>query len=631
MIMLQVLREKAQGILAWVIVLCIAATFIFFGLGDYFSSGRSSNIAAKVDGESIKWQSVEVLAERFARQYQGQADEKTLQEQALRMLIQRTALLAAAKKQGFRIGEEQVARHLMQIPIFQEKGQFSKEKYLKLLSEAAYSDQNFRHELSQGALVEQWEQGIMKTSFLTLTELKNLVALFDQKRDFGYAVIPFSEYTKGISVPENDINTYYEKHAANFVLPETVAMEYVTLSLDELAKSIQPDKAAIAAFYQEHQSAYTLPERVHVRHILIEARKDDEALDKAAKQKIEAIAKTLKQGGDFAKIAKESSDDPGSAKEGGDLGWFGRGQMVPEFETAAFAMQKKNSISEPIRTQFGYHLIQLVEHQEAKARALADVEPLVEEQLKREKAEALFVVQSEKLTKLALAAKDSLVPLVKQLGLKQQETKAFGRAGGDGIASNPSVLKAAFSELVLKGENSAPLALNDGEIVVLHLKKHTPARQESLSEAKDKIRVLLANQYAQNAVKKMGEKMVQSIRDGEKPVEVAKQQTLNWQQKTNVGRSDANIDRQIVLMAFSLEKAKEAKDSFVRGVMLPNGDYLVIALNAIMPGDWSRLEPEIQNTYRKGLESAMGQWEYSLYMSQTLQGAAITIASSKHE
>jgi len=622
--MLQLLREKAQGFLAWVVVLCIAATFIFFGLGDYFSTSGSSQIAAKVNGEKIRRETVDILSERLARQYEGRIDEKNLQRQVLNTLIQRTALLLAAKKQGFQVGDTQVAELMIQIPAFQENGQFSKEKYLKTLAQASYTDNAFRHELAQDVLMGQWEQGIIQTSFATKAELNSLVALLDQKRDFGFLVIPADQYTKGISVSLDEINAYYEKNRSLLVAPETVALEYVTLSLKALAQTIKPTPDEIAAYYQEHQTAYTLPERVHARHILILAPENDPAADLAAKEKIEAIAKTLKQGGNFTTIAKTASEDPGSAAQGGDLGWFVRGQMVPEFEKAAFAMHKPNSISEPVRTSFGYHLIQVVEYKDSAVRALTEVKSLVEGQIQNEKAELLFAEQSEKMSKLALQQKNSLKPLSDALGIKLEETKAFGRAGGDGVASNAAVIQAAFSGAVLTGENSSLIPLAEGEVVMIRVKQHQPAKQESLEEAKDNIRQILMAEGSRAKAKTVGEKMVQSIRDGKKPADLAKQNTLTWISKTNMGRSAPEIDRQVLLMAFSLgpiEKASVAVNA--QGFSLQNGDYGVIALNKIIPGEWATLEPDIQKTYQEGLQGAGGQWEYGLYVNQVLRDSNV--------
>jgi peptidyl-prolyl cis-trans isomerase D len=628
--MLQLLRERAQGFLAWVVVLCIAVTFIFFGLGDYFSTSGSSQIAAKVDGEKILWQTVDVLSERLARQYEGRVDEKTLQQQILNTLVQRTALLLAAKKQGFRVGDTQIADLLIQIPAFQENGQFSKEKYLTTLAQASYTDNGFRHELAQDVLMGQWEQGVMQTSFATKAELNSMLALLDQKRNFGYLVIPANYYQKEISVSPDEISAYYEKNRSLFVAPETVALEYVTLSLKALAQTIKPTSDEIAAYYQEHQTAYTLPERVHARHILILAAENDPAADLAAKKKIDAILKTLKQGGDFAAIAKVSSEDPGSAAQGGDLGWFVRGQMVPEFENAAFAMHKPNSISEPIRTSFGYHLIQVVEHKDSAVRPLADVKSLVAGQIQNEKAELLFAEQSEKMATLALQEKNSLGPLVAALGVKLEETKAFGRPGGEGIASNAAVIQAAFSGAVLIGENSSLIPLSEGEVVVVRVKKHQPAKQESLEEAKDNIRQLLVAEGSSTKAKAVGQKIVQAIRDGGKSADLAKQNTLVWTSKTNVGRSTQDIDRQVLLMAFSLGPVeKTATAASTKGFSLQNGDYVVIALNKIILGEWSTLEPDVQKTYQQGLQGAGGQWEYGLYVNQVLRDSNVKIM--KHE
>lgn len=622
--MLQTLREKAQGIVTWVVVLAIAAAFAFFGLSDYFSLGGGQGFAAKVNGEKISWAYIDKYYEKVAQQYGSEVDPQALKDQILMAMIKRAAWLKAAKALGFRVGDEQIAALLVQIPAFQVDGKFSKEQYMKVLADASYTDASFRQELSQDVLLGQLEQGLAQSNFIMPNEFNSAVALLDQKRDFGYMLIPAQKYQQDIQISAEKIQSYYEDHKASFIKPEQVSLEYVALDFQDLVNSIKPSKPEILAYYEKHTALYALPERVHARHILVGAPQEDAALEKKAKGKIEGVLVKLKKGEDFAKLAKMVSEDPGSAEKGGDLGWFMRGQMVPEFEKAAFEL-KAGAISEPVRTQFGYHIIQLVEHKDAEQRPFVEVQNLVEEQVKRERAEAIFAQQSELFAKLAFEENSGFASIVEQLGLKIKQTEPFSREGGQGIANNPEVLQAAFSEELLQhGRNSTPIKLSETATAVVRIKKHYPAEQQSLAQVEKKIQQLLALDKAKKQIKEIGEKAVLEIRNGSSPVQIAKQSKLEWVVKSNIQRMASDVDRQITMAAFQMPDS-EPKSQNVKGFVLPSGDYLVLMLNKIKLGNVAKLDAQTQQSYRQGLTDVSSQLEYALYVNQALRDAKIEI------
>lgn len=624
--MLQILRAKAQGAIAWIIVLFVGVAFAFFGLGDYFLQRGDNSTAAKIGDQKISWQSVDNIYKKVSPQYGNQVEPKILKNQILTQLIRRLALIKEVKTLGFRVGDEQVAELLVSIPAFHVDGQFSKEQYLKTLAEANYTEVGFRQELGQDLLLGQLEQGINQSSFITPMELKNIVSLVDQKRDFGYMILSANKYKKDIKISEDQIKSYYDQHKASLLKPEQIVLEYVELSLSKLAEKLKPSQEEVLAFYEAHQAAFTAPERVHARHILISAPKGDAALDAKAKAKIASILAELKQGADFSTIAKSASTDVGSAKNGGDLGWFVRGQMVPEFEKVAFELTKPGSVGGPVQTQFGYHLIQLVEHKNTEVRPLNAVKALAEAQLKREKAEALFAEKAETLVKLGFE-QSTLDPIAKQLGLKKEESVPFGRDGGPGIASNPEVVKVAFSETFLKEKhNSEPIKMSDDATVIIRVKDHQLAVQETLVQAHTKIVDRLIVEGARERAKSIGEEILKKIQKGEKPIDLARQQALNWTAKSKVIRSAADPNRDIVVAAFQIpEQNTQSEKPLLNGFSLPNGDYLVLALNKVVDGDWSTLSSDVQASYRQGLTEFSSQLEYALYASQVSQAAKVKL------
>lgn len=635
--MLQNLHEKSRGLITWFIVIFIVGAFAFFGLTEYFSFGKSQTVAAKVNGEKISWHAVDLMYDRLSRQYGNQVDAATLKDQIRMGLVQRAALMSNAKTLGFRVGDEQVAKALVQIPAFQENGKFSKDRYLKILQEASYTDVGFRQELAHDILLGQLEQGLTSSSFTMPIELKKTVALLDQKRDIGYFVIPAKSFEKGITVSTDDAKKYYDNQKTQFIKPEQISLQYVELSLDDLAKQISVTEQDVLAYYKEHQESYSAPERVRARHILLDSNKNDPAAHKKAKEKAEnLLAQIKKDAGVFPKLAKENSIDTGSAAKGGDLGWFTRGQMIPEFEKAAFALKKPGEVSSIIETKFGYHIIQLVEHKNAEVRSLAETKPMVTEHLKREKAQELFAKKAEQLAKISFEQNNTLAPIAEQLGLKIQETPMFSKntaSNSKGIESRPEVLNVAFTEALIKeGHNSELIRLSENTSVIIRVKSHQDAKQQTFEEVEKEIQGKLALQRAREKAKTFGETIVKRLLNNEKPTEIAKQEKLEWKSYTNIVRMQQapELDRTIVLSAFQIPSEDiTATKPGVKGFVLPNGEYAVLAVLKLKEGDLNSVDTGTRKAYLQSLTDVSAQLEFALYANQVLKKTKVEITQQE--
>lgn len=631
--MLEKLRQRAEGLLSWGIVLLIGLSFALWGVTDYFGGNRSRAIAAKVNGEKISWQQVDAMLDRMSRQFANSpVDEAALKEQVRMALIQRTALLAAAQTLGFRVGDEQVAETLLKIPSFQVEGKFSKDRYLEVLNKAAYTDVSFRQELARDVLLSQLEQGLIQSSFVLPNEAIRLASLTDERRNFKYLVLPLQKYQAGIKVSKQDLQSHYDSHASQYVIPEQVSVEYVELSLEQLAKQQVVSEAALKSFYEEHQASYSAPERVRARHILIPFAASAKGSEEQASNKAQDLLKKIKEGADFAALAKTESVDTGSAKNGGDLGWFTRGQMVPEFEKAVFSLNKANELVGPVRTQYGYHLIQLIERKPAETRPFKEVRALVLEQVQREKAYALFAELSEKMAKLAFE-NPSLEPIAKALGLKIQETPLFSQSSSSDpnsaslLLKQPAVVEAAFSEPVLKQKNNSEL-LQIGEFnnIVLHVKKHQLAVQQTLEQVSKKIEQELIAERAKEKATEVANSLQKKLRAGEiTPAALATQLNLPWVTKTNIARTSKEIDKAILAAAFQLPHRLEENKSAVKTFSLANGDRVLLMLDKVIAGDTNKTDENTWKAYQQGMIEMGAQLEFALYANRVLNEAKIEI------
>lgn len=258
--MLENLNRKVRGLLSFAIIALIGLAFLMFGMSDYFSGSSQSDIAAKVDGEKISWNAVDTLLARLRRQFgEAPVDEATIRAQLRLSLVQKAALLAKAKSLGFRVGDVQIADTLLQIPVFQHEGKFSKERYLEVLGKAGYTDEGFREELAQNVLMAQLEQGLARSSFSSSLELERMVGLLHQKRDFGYSIIPQSKFKDIPSISAEELKSYFEGHQSQFVLSEQVSIEYVELSLDNILaaeKSSTIPEEELKTYYKDHLQSF---------------------------------------------------------------------------------------------------------------------------------------------------------------------------------------------------------------------------------------------------------------------------------------------------------------------------------------------------------------------------------------
>jgi len=644
--MLQIIREKAQGIVAWVIVVVIGSIFIIGALGDFFASNKGNTVAAVVNGEKITWDAVEKFYERL-RQEQGELvsnshskeAEKRLRNEARQELIKRQAMVSGSIHQGFRISDAQVLQVLTKdIPAFQVDGKFSEDKYTEVLSQAYYNfsahkgstafKRAFEKDLQQGMLLGQLQQAILYTSFSLPSEIKQLIKLLEQKRDFGYFVLSVGNFKKALHPTVSELEAYYNANVDQFRVPERVKLEYVKLSLKPLMEAVSVKQDALQLFYKEHPALYTSPEKVNARHILLNWPKDGSGDDKKAiTAKAQNILTELKNGASFAEIAKKESQDSGSAQEGGELGFFEKGDMIKEFEQAAFALKEPGEISSLVETKYGIHVIQLIEHKNKNVKPFEEVKQIVEEQYRRSQAEPILAEQSEELAKLAFENPHNLQSIVERLGLQIEETESFDRYGNEGITRNPAVIKAAFSdEVLVHKHNSELIPLNSESYAVVRLKQYKPAIIPTFDKVEVKVKEHYINLTALEKCKEQAEMLLERVEKGEKSEALAKEFNAEWKVEKAIARTNQHINPKILQAAFTLKRPPEVNKPSATVVDLPTGDYAILTLLKIKEGVISEVEPAALDAYKQSLTNVKGELEYYLYANDLFKTAKIKLA-----
>lgn len=609
--MLQNIRDNSQGWIAKTIIGLIIALLALTGVEAIFTGGGNTQNAAKVNGEAISQNELNQAVEMQRRQLLQQLgqdfdasllDENLLRQSALKGLIERSLLMQGAADAKFTFSQPALDQVIVQTPEFQVDGRFNAERFDQVIRQLGYTRMQFRQMLEQEMLIGQLRAGLAGSGFVTDEEVDAFARLEKQTRDFATRTLKVD--SSSVQVSDDDIKAYYDAQMAQFMSPEQVVLEYVELKKEAFFSQVEVSEEELKNAYEAEIA--NLAEQRQAAHILIEVGGD--LSDDQAKARIEEVQKRLQQGEDFATLAKEFSQDPGSAEEGGDLGYAGKGVYDPAFEDALYAL-KENQVSAPVRSEFGWHLIKLLGVQAPEVPSFASLKEKLERDLKSQRVEQRFVEATKQLEDAAFESSDLAQP-AQELGLEVQTSPAFGRDGSAGLASNRQVLQAAFSQEVLEdGSNSGAIELDPSTLVVIRVKEHRKPEQLSLEQVADSIREQLTQSRASEAAKAAGEALISELRDGK-----AQSEGEDWQVVEAATRNQDGVDPAVLQTLFRMPKPVEGTPEFA-GVTLSNGDFVAIRLNGVSEPEGAVAEDE-KAMYRRFLASRSGQQDFAAFRRQ---------------
>lgn len=614
--MLQNIRDNSQGWIAKTIIGVIVVLMALTGFDAIIQSTSNSQNAADVNGEKITQSSLNAavdmqrrqLIQQFGKDFDASLlDDKLLRQASLDSLIDRTLLLQGAKEAGMGFSDASLDQLILQTPAFQVDGKFNAARFDQILQQQGMSRMEFRERLKQDVLVSQLQASLAASNFVTDAELENFVRLDKQTRDFASQTIHID--TKSIDISDDELKAYYDEHKDQYMSPEQVVVEYVELRKESFFAQAEASDEELQALYQKEIA--NLAEQRRAAHILLEV--NDKLSDEQAKAKLAEVAERLKQGEDFAKLAEEVSQDPGSASNGGDLGFAGPGVYDPEFEKSLYAL-KKDEVSAPVRSSFGWHLIKLLDVQAPEVPSFDSLKAKLEREVKAQQVEQRFVEAAKELEEASFEASDLAQP-AQELGLQVQTSGAFGREGGEGVAANRQIVQAAFSPEVLEdGANSGAIELDPDTTLVLRVKEHKKPTLLPLEEVSAGIRDTLSRKKASEAAKAEGEALLVQLRDGGASGK-------DWKVVEAATRSQEGVEPEVLQALFRMAKPEDGKSSFA-GLTLNNGDYVVLRLDGVGQAK-AELSAEEKTSYRRFLASRAGQQDFAAYREQLKESADI--------
>jgi len=585
--MLQAIRDHAQGWIAWVIVGLIILTFALFGI-DQYARGDKVVVVAEVNGEDINANQFltlynrqqQRLQQQFGDLYDQVVKDEDLRNQVLDALIESEQIRQWAGDNGMVISDQQLATAIHSADVFQQNGKFSQKIYEEVLDRNGLNVARFEYEQRQFLSESQYRNLTQGSSFATATEVEQLALLQGQERNVNYLRVDQRPFLKTVSISDEVVSEAYQKDLVEYVEPEKVSIDYIELSQSKLADNIAVTDEIIEAYYSENKGQFILPEKRQAKHILISLESDTAEATASAEKTIAEVQAKLAAGESFEELAKAYSKDPGSAETGGDLGTFEQGMMVPEFDEAVFSMQE-GQVSEPVKTEFGYHLIKLVKIVAKEAQPLADVKDEVTKQYQMHEAERQYFDLLEQLTTIVYEQSDSLEPAAEATGLEVKTTEMFSREGGAGeLLTNPKVLNTAFSDDVLKSKlNSASIEISANNSVVIRVSNHQKSRQKALEEVAASIKDQLRRQAAIAESEKLGAELLAKINSGESPESLMKD-GVEWNTVGWIARNAQNLLPQMVSEAFKTPKPLEGKSSWAQ-FKLATGDTILLQVKDV--------------------------------------------------
>ncbi len=631
--MLQSIREGAQGWIAWFIVILISVPFALWGVQEYIGVGSEPAVASVNDSEITERdfeqnyrQFRQQLRQRMGDSYRPELlDDALLRKEVLESMIQRELVMQATDRMGLRAGDKMVREVIMGIPSFQVNGRFSQDAYERSIRAQGIGSSGFEQQMRQLLVSDQLIRAVNGSELVTGTELEEVVRLRRQSRELEYLVIPVDAYLDSVPLQEGEARDYYEGHLSEFMAPERVLVEYLELDIDRIAETLEkPDEETLLGYYEQHKDDYINPEQRRASHILITVEEGaDEALVAGARERAEAALKRVRGEDSFADVAREISQDPGSADMGGDLGFFEMGIMDKAFEKSVFSLVP-GKISEPVRTPFGFHLILLQEIRPPAGNSFEEVREEILSTYRKNEAERFFYEYAERLNDLAYEDPDSLEPAADALGLQTQLSDWMGREGGEGILSNSKVVGAAFSEDVLvERHNSEVLELSAEHIIVLRVSEHEESSMRPFDTVSDGIILTLKMRKASEEARRQGEAIQVRLNGGESLEQIATGEGRERKQVGLVSRDNREIPLEIVTSLFRLPRPAEGATVFGKA-HLKNGDFAVIALHRVVDSKLADMTEEEQKQLHASLQRSNGQ-SYYRHLVQNLRESAEVI------
>ena len=626
--MLEAIRNATKTWIAKVILALITIPFAMWGVESYIQTPSGQDTVATVAGEKINTaefnEAVRSQLEQFKRQFGPSIDASIMDNPEMRksildQLIDQKLFVKASQVTGIKVSDDALRDRIATEPSFQENGKFVPARYETYLKANGQTAPMFEQLMRKDMERARFFNSVANTAITPQTSVKGFLIASEQSREIAMVNITPEQFTAQVKVTPEQAKAYYDSHQTEYAIPEQVKAEYVELSIDTLAPTVQVTAEEIKAFYDANASRYMQKEERKASHILINAPPTaTDAAKKEAKARIDDLyAQLQKNPKSFADLARKNSQDPGSGAAGGDLGFFGRGMMVKQFDEAAFKAAKGELIA-PVLTDFGYHIILVTDIRPEKGKPLAEATPEIEGELKKQKAQRKFAEVAEKFTNAAYEQSSSLKAAAEVAGVAVRQGPFVSK--GQGAAppfNNPKLTQALFGDEVIKNKrNTEAVEIAANTLVVARVLEHKPSSQRPLADVEKNIIAKLTREEAGKLAKKDGEAKLEALRAGKAVAD------LKWPTLLAVSRANpGGLPPPVIDAAMKLEA--KTLPAFA-GTDNPGGGYSLIQVAKVIEAplaDEAKLKAA-----RARVAQAMSQQEMLSILAQMRVSTSVSIA-----
>lgn len=617
--MLQDIRDNSQGVIAKVIIGLIVAVFALFGVESIIGGFITSPPVAEVNGEEITEAQLQLSTQSLLTSIGASADfdQDLLEQVALNQLIEETILKQSANRADMHVSSDRIDRSILENPNFQINGVFDTDLAVRTMASQGYNVPLYRDSLSQSMLLGQIVNAYSSSNFITESELQAIAELAEQTRDFRYVSVTMGTRTLGTPISDDEINEYYQANEEEFVEPETVVLQYVSLNKDDIGEEIEVDESQLLAQYEAERNDYEGGSEKRAAHILWEVgsgQTEEQVVAEAA-----AVRQRILDGEDFGALALEYSVDTISAEQEGDIGYTD-GTAFPEPVENALTELALNDISEPVVSEFGVHLIKLTEDAERVFQSFDEVSARIERELKSAEVDLIYNERLEDLSNIAFESAD-LQTISDELGLEILESAPLGRQGGSGIFGNNALVSAAYSdEVLLEGNNSDAVEISDTEAIVLRVLQFNEASVLPLEDVQAEIAVLLRTEMEREAVQELGEQLAVAAEEGNLDALLTENE-LQWQDALATPRDAFNVNGEVVRHAFAMQTPAGAP--VYSSLTLANDTFVLVELTSVTAGSLDALAEGERDQIQQTIRTDLGASDFGSFLANLRETADI--------
>lgn len=627
--------QKHKRWIQLALLILIVPSFAFFGINYYFDEFGDSGEVAKVAGTKISMQEFDnALRERqdqLRQMMKDKADPALLDSMEVRntvinSLVDRRALLAHALHAGMTITDIQVQKVIGEIPTFRDEktGQFSPERFQQILKSQGMTPVMFEERVRQDLRLAQSRDAVVASVMLPDAVVARLARIREQQREVSQWVLSPNQAFTRVTVSDEEVAKHYDENKNAFRIPERVRVEYLTLSPESAAKNVTVTDQEISDYYKAHPELYTKPEQRRASHILIAVPKDANAAAKEeARKKAQSLVDQIKAApASFGELAKKHSQDPGSAANGGDLGFFAAGAMVKPFDDAVFALKTAGELVGPVETPYGFHVIRLDGIKAGEATSLEQVRAAIEAELKKPKLAKAFADVADAFQEMVFSQSDSLKPAAETFKLTIQTSDWITKdGGGDPLIAKSALLGKIFSEESIKNRrNTDAVEVSPNTLISARVLEHKESSLIPLEDVKSDVRRKMQLDKAAKLIADEGKAALERVRKGET-------QGISWSAPALVSLDKpGDVQPQAARDVFGADPGK--LPAFV-GTSLPDGRFVIYRVSRIIEAP--EPTPEQRKELAEQLRQITAQQQFEAYMQAVKASAGVQIDNARIE